>query len=381
MEGLLVALALICIVVLTGLSLQIVRLKSAQASALAAQQKEFEKILVQQNQLQENALSRHSTQLQQLLSDNLHKTREALENRFSALTKTTDEKLSQINQRVEERLAEGFEKTTATFTDIVKRLALIDAAQKNISRLSEEVVSLQSVLTDKRARGAFGEVQLSALIRNVLPESSFKLQAPLSNGTRVDCLLILPEPTGKVAIDSKFPLESFQRMQDSETRAQASTQFKLDVKKHINDIASKYILPPETSDGAIMFLPAEAIFAEIHGNFPDIVQYAHEKRVWLASPTTVMAILTTARAVIKDAATRQQVHIIQEHLGALSKDFGRFEKRMENLSRHINQAQTDVDDIHISTRKITQRFDKIEKVDLGCKAELENPDVLEPTVD
>ena len=330
-------------------------------------------------QFTESALTRHNTQLQQLLMDNLHKTRESLENRFNQLTQTTDTKLSQINDRVEKRLMEGFEKTTATFSDILKRLALIDEAQKNITRLSEDVVSLQSVLTDKRARGAFGEVQLSALIRNVLPENAFQLQATLPNGTRVDCLLKLPEPTGLVPIDSKFPLESYQKMQDTQTPNAASSQFKQDVKKHILDIANKYIIPNTTSDGAIMFLPSEAIFAEIHSHHPDLVDLAHQKRVWLTSPTTMMAILTTARSVIKDAATRQQVHLIQEHLAHLAKDFSRFEKRMDNLSRHITQAHTDVEEIHVSAKKISQRFDKIEQVELGPVAQLSTEDSGQPS--
>lgn len=331
-----------------------------QRAAAEAVSPLFEK----QQRLNEEALSRHNTQLQQLLIDNLHKTRESLENRFHLLTQTTDEKLNFINERVEKRLMEGFEKTTATFSDIVKRLALIDEAQKNITRLSQDVISLQSILNDKRTRGAFGEVQLNALIRNVLPETAFQLQASLPNGTRVDCLLTLPEPTGLVPIDAKFPLEGFKRMQETPAIAGASAQFKQDVKKHILDIANKYIIPGTTSDGAIMFLPAEAIFAEIHSHHPDLVDLAHQKRVWMASPTTIMAILTTARSVLKDAATRQQVHLIQEHLAALSKDFSRFEKRMENLSRHINQAQTDVDEINISARKISQKFDQIERVEL-----------------
>jgi DNA recombination protein RmuC len=350
----------VVLVVATVLLIKFTSFSKAHSSDRLQLDTLFEK----QQRLTEDALSRHSTQLQQLLIENLHKTRESLENRFQQLTQTTDAKLVQINERVEQRLMEGFEKTTATFTDILKRLALIDEAQKNITRLSEDVVSLQSILNDKRSRGAFGEVQLTSLIRNMLPESAFSLQATLPNNTRVDCLLLLPEPTGKVAIDAKFPLESFKRMQSSPTENSFSTQFKQDVKKHINDIASKYILPGTTSDGAVMFLPAEAVFAEIHSNHPDLVELAHQKRVWLTSPSTIMAILTTARAVIKDAATRQQVHLIQEHLAALSRDFSRFEKRMDNLSRHINQAQTDVDEIHISAKKITQRFDKIEKVDL-----------------
>jgi len=277
-------------------------------------------------------------------------------------------RLSEISDQVERRLDKGFEKTTETFTDVVKRLALIDEAQKRITELSSNVVSLQEVLTDKRSRGAFGEVQMAGLISNVMPEGSYALQHTLSNGTRVDCMMFLPEPTGHLAIDSKFPLNSFQKMMDNDAsdadRTSAEKQFRLDIKKHIKDIADKYIIENETADGAIMFLPAEAVFAEIHAHQPQLVEEAQRARVWMVSPTTLMAVLTTARAVLKDSATRKQVHVIQEHLVNLAKDFDRFRKRMDNLSRHIQQANKDVADVHTSANKISSRFEKIEKVEL-----------------
>ncbi|MCU7808675.1 MAG: DNA recombination protein RmuC, partial [Candidatus Thiodiazotropha sp. (ex Semelilucina semeliformis)] len=288
--------------------------------------------------------------------------------RVQGLTESTDQRLKEISGQVEKRLNEGLEKTTETFTQVLTHLTRIDEAQKKITELSTNVVSLQEVLSDKRSRGAFGEVQLSALVRNVMPESGFALQHTLSNNRRADCVLFLPDPTGNVVIDAKFPLESYQRMLDDQLaeseRAQAQRQFKVDIKKHMDDIASRYIIPGETSDGAVMFIPAEAVFAEIHAHFPDLVEEAFRKRVWLVSPTTMMAILTTARAVLKDAATREQVHIIQDHLRALSKDFGRFKNRMDNLAKHIGQAHQDVSDVSISARKISSRFDKIEKVEL-----------------
>jgi len=288
--------------------------------------------------------------------------------KVDALTRNTDERLKDISGQVDKRLNEGFEKTTATFADVVKRLALIDQAQKKITELSGNVVSLQEVLADKRSRGAFGEVQLASLVRNVMPESSFSFQHTLSNSTRVDCMLFLPEPSGDIGIDSKFPLESFRKMTDIETnefdRLAAEKQFKKDIRKHINDIAVKYIVPGETSDGAVMFIPAEAVFAEIHAHYYDLVEEAQRARVWLVSPTTLMAVLTTARAVLKDSATRKQVHLIQDHLVALSKDFTRFQSRMDNLSKHIEQASKDVNDVNTSARKISSRFEKIEKVEM-----------------
>ncbi|MBE9568854.1 MAG: DNA recombination protein RmuC [Proteobacteria bacterium] len=291
-------------------------------------------------------------------------------------------RLNDISGQVEQRLNKGFEKTTETFTDVVKRLALIDEAQKRITELSSNVVSLQEVLTDKRSRGAFGEVQMAGLISNIMPEGSYELQYTLTNGTRVDCMMFLPDPTGHIAIDSKFPLNSFQKMMDDEAsdadRIGAEKQFRLDIKKHIKDIADKYIIENETADGAIMFIPAEAVFAEIHAHQPQLVDEAQRARVWMVSPTTLMAVLTTARAVLKDSATRKQVHVIQEHLVSLAKDFDRFRTRMNSLSKHIQQANKDVTDVHISANKISSRFEKIEKVELKDEdVELLDADVKE----
>jgi len=302
------------------------------------------------------------------LSKSLLQSGEQMTKRIDVLTNATDKRLQEISGQVEKRLSEGFEKTTKTFSDILQRLALIDDAQKKITELSTNVVSLQEVLNDKRSRGAFGEVQLNGLIRNVLPEQSFKLQHTLSNGKIADCVLFLPKPTGNVVVDAKFPLENYRKMMDFEldesSRTAAQRQFKTDIKKHINDISSKYLIDNETADGAIMFIPAEAIFAEIHGHQSDLVDYANKKRVWLASPTTLMAILTTARSVLKDEATRKQVHIIQAHLSNLAQDFNRFKGRFANLAKHIDQAAVDVKQIHTSADKISNRFEKIEQVEL-----------------
>mgnify|MGYP006165588359 CR=1 FL=1 len=304
----------------------------------------------------QDALAVHLQQQAQLLAEQVKQ-----------LTQSVDQRLKDIAGQVERRLADGFEKTNQTFTDIVKRLALIDDAQKKITELSTNVVSLQEVLADKRSRGAFGEVQLTALIRNVLPEQHFSLQHTLSNGRIADCMLFLPKPSGDIAIDAKFPLESYKKMTDvqlsADERKQAQRQFKLDIKKHINDIADKYIIANETADGAIMFLPAEAIFAELHAYHADIVEEAYRRRVWLTSPTTLMAVLTTARSVLKDDATQRQVHLIQQHLIKLAEDFDRFRGRFDNLAKHIDQAAVDVKQIHTSANKISSRFSQIEKVE------------------
>ncbi|MEE9368301.1 MAG: DNA recombination protein RmuC [Pontiella sp.] len=302
------------------------------------------------------------------VDESLEKNSRQLGERVKELIETNERRLGEISGKVEERLEKGFEKTTSVFADVLKRLALIDKAQENIAKLSSNVVSLQEVLSDKRSRGAFGEVQLSALISNMMPDNSYSLQHTFDNGVRADCVLFLPEPTGTICIDSKFPLESYQRMVDFELgdadRKTAEQQFRQDIKKHIKDISTKYIISGETSDGAMMFIPAEAVFAEIHGHYPDLIEESQRARVWLVSPTTMMAVLTTARAVLKDAATREQVHIIKDLLDKLSDDFGRFQMRMDKLAIHIDQANRDVSDVNKSAKKITSHFTKIKNVEL-----------------
>ena len=275
-----------------------------------------------------------------------------------------DARLDQISSRVSERLDDGFRKTNDTFVSVMQRLSTIDEAQKKIDSLTMNVVSLQELLGDKRSRGAFGEVQLEAIVRNALPETAFEFQYTFARGVRADCVLKLPEPTGLIAIDSKFPLENFERMFAEGVERISAAAFKIDLRKHIDDIASKYIIPGETSAGAILFLPAEAVFAEIHARHRDLVDYAQKKCVWLTSPTTLMAVLTTAQAVIRSVETRKQIHIIKDELHKLGADFGRFQSRMDNLAKHIEQAKNDVDDVHVSSRKISERFARIERVEL-----------------
>jgi DNA recombination protein RmuC len=327
-------------------------------------------------------LAQQSDRLNTRLSEELNQTRETLHrlqlSLAASLGESTDklnaridQRLEQISGRVNERLEEGFKKTNETFVNVMQRLATIDEAQKKIDTLTGSVVSLQELLGDKRSRGAFGEVQLEALVRNVLPNQAFETQYTLSNGMRVDCVLKLPAPTGLVCVDSKFPLENYRLMLDSKAneadRAIAQKAFRTDVKKHVDAIASKYIIDNETSDGAVMFVPAEAVFAEIHAYHAEVVDYAIGKRVWIVSPTTLMAVLNTARAVLKDVETRKQVHVIKEALGRLGQDFGRFEERMRKLADHIRQAHQDAEEVQVSSRKITQQFQRIEA------AELEEP--------
>lgn len=346
----------------------IAELRSELRSTLSEHNTRFEKRQGEAYRGLSESLQGGITNLQRQIGDYLNRYSEDLGKRMETLTQKTDERLQQISGQVEKRLAEGFEKTSATFSDIVKRLALIDEAQKKITELSSNVVGLQEILADKRSRGAFGEVQLSALVSNVMPENAYSLQYTLPNNSIADCALFLPEPTGNIMIDSKFPLESYRRMTDfnigESDRKSAERQFRQDIGKHIQDISSKYIIPGTTSDGAVMFIPAEAVFAEIQAHYPELVDKAHAARVWMVSPTTLWATLNTARTVLKDAATREQVHIIQEHLGMLSKDFGRFRDRMNDLEKHIKQAHKDVENVNRSARKITSRFEKIERVEL-----------------
>lgn len=319
--------------------------------------------------------------LQLTLTQNLGTQREAMAEKLTettrALTAKIDERLDQISGKVSERLDEGFKKTNETFVNVMARLATIDEAQKKIDGLTGSVLSLQELLGDKRARGAFGEVQLEALVRNVLPTSAFEMQFTLSNGTRADCVLRLPPPTGLVAVDSKFPLENYHRMFAPGTSevdySFAQKQFKADVKRHVDAISGKYIIAGETSDGAVMFIPAEAVFAEIHAHHAEVVEYANAKRVWIVSPTTLMAVLNTARAVLKDVETRNQIHVIKDELVKLSLDFARFDDRMRKLADHVRQAHEDAQQVQVSSRKISQRFAQIEGVELDEIDEIDEP--------
>ena len=312
------------------------------------------------------------------VSESMNEYREAMGARLAETTQTLntriDERLGEISGKVNERLDEGFRKTNETFVSVMSRLATIDEAQKKIENLTGSVVSLQELLGDKRARGAFGEVQLEGLVRNVLPTSAYEMQATLSNGSRADCVLKLPQPTGKIAIDSKFPLENYHAMFATDVndleRAGAQKLFRQDLRRHVDAISGKYIIAGETSNGAVMFIPAEAVFAEIHAHHAEVVEYAMTHCVWIVSPTTLMAVLNTARAVLKDTETRRHVHVIKDSLARLAVDFNRFDERMGNLARHIKQAHADVEDVQISSRKITQRFAQIESADLG---EIEQP--------
>lgn len=351
------------------------RLRTAVSEELRATRDAVNALQAKQDLLRSEMLAQTLAKLaeqgradQELIQNSFRNATQHLATSIEALSKTVDGRLEQIGGKVNERLDEGFKKTNETFVSVMTRLATIDEAQKKIDGLTTNMVSLQELLGDKRSRGAFGEVQLEALVRNIMPPQSYEMQFSLPNGTRADCVLKLPEPTGMVAVDSKFPLENYHRMFGAETPAErlvAEKQFKADIKKHVDDIANKYIIADVTSDGAVMFIPAEAVFAEIHAHHPEVVDYAMQRRVWIVSPTTLMAVLNTARAVMKDVETRKQVHIIKDELGKLGKEFGRFDERMKKLADHIRQAHEDAQDVRTTSQKITKRFTSIEQVELS----------------
>lgn len=290
---------------------------------------------------------------------------------FDALNDRMEQRLILINEKVNTRLDENFEKTNKTFTNVLERLSKIDEAQKKIDSLSTEIVSLQSVLTDKKTRGIFGEVNLNYILTSVFGEKNdrlYEIQYKLPNGYIADSVLHAPEPLGNVCIDSKFPLENYEKMTNKslskEERNMATKLFKLDVKKHIEAISSKYIIPGTTSNQAILFLPAEAIFAEINAYHPDLLKEAYNKHVWITSPTTLMSTLTTLAMIIKNMERDKYAKVIQTELNKLAIDFSRYKERWDKLSRSIDTVSKDVKDIHVTTDKISKRFESINQVEI-----------------
>ena len=290
---------------------------------------------------------------------------------FNKLSDKIDTRLNLINDKVNEKLDENFERTNKTFTSVLERLSKIDEAQKKIDSLSTDIVSLQCVLSDKKTRGIFGEINLKNIMSNVFGEKNdkiYKLQFSFNNGTIADCVLFAPEPLGLIAIDSKFPLENYQNMVDknlsADERNKFEKKFKIDLKKHIDDISNKYIIPGITSDQAIMFLPAEAIFAEVNAYHLDIVEYAYKKRVWITSPTTLISTLTTIQVIMKNMERDKYATIIHNELNLLSEEFRRYKERWDKLSRSIETVNKDIKDIHNTTEKISKRFDSINQVDI-----------------
>lgn len=312
-------------------------------------------------------LSTFQVDLMKTMNDNFDKTNNRVE-----------ERLININDRVNERLDENFNKTNRTFTSVLERLSKIDEAQKKIDTLSTDIVSLQSILTDKKSRGIFGEINLKHILVSIFGERNdkiYRLQYSFNNNTIADAVIFAPEPLGTVAIDSKFPLENYRIMVDktksSMERTNAEKQFKIDVKRHIDAIASKYIIPGVTSNQAIMFLPAEALFAEINAYHQDLIEYAHHKNIWITSPTTLMSTLTIIQIILKNMERDKYAKVIHNELNKLGLEFARYKERWDKLSRSIETVGKDVENIHITTDKITKRFESISSVDIEEKKNIE----------
>jgi len=317
------------------------------------------------NQALNERLDAVSQRLNQSLTENTQKTNQTLNERLEKVSKNLTETSLKNREQLGEQL--GMLNT---------RLAVIGEAQKKLDSLTTEVVGLQEVLGNKQARGAFGEIQLNDLVTSALPPSAYSFQTPLSNKSRPDCLIKLPNPPGSIAVDSKFPLDSYRRLveaPDENAKVAATRQLRADVQKHIKDISEKYIIPGETAESALMFLPSEAVYAELHARFADVVDQGYKARVWIVSPTTLMATLNTVRAVLKDAQMREQAHVIQAEVGKLLEDVERLDARVDKLKGHFAQAEKDIREIETSTSKITRKGERIKEVELEDPAELSPP--------
>ncbi|NDV53218.1 MULTISPECIES: DNA recombination protein RmuC [unclassified Salipiger] len=303
---------------------------------------------------------------QERLAGGLHHVSEAQVKSQNAMLQLMEKRLAQVQQNMSENLHGTARRTAHSLGQLQERLKTIDEAQENITRLSGDVLSLQDILSNKQTRGAFGEIQLNDIVSKALPPDSYKMQATLSNGRRADCLIKLPEPPGHIVIDAKFPLEAYEMLRRAETpegKQRASQAFRISVRKHLRDISDRYILDGETADSALMFLPSEAVYAELHASFPEVVREGFSLRVWIVSPTTCMATLNTLRAVLKDARMREQAGAIRRELGLLHQDIERLEGRVENLDRHFGMAARDLSEIRISAEKAGRRAQKLDNFD------------------
>ncbi len=311
-------------------------------------------------------------QMMQSMEARLAYVQQQMQDRLAENAARSARSLAEMQQRMTETLHGSSKRTTTSLAQLQERLASIDKAQDNITKLSGDVLSLQDILSNKQTRGSFGEIQLRDIVSKALPSDSYSLQATLSNGKRPDCLIHLPNPPGPIVIDSKFPLEAYEALRRAKTEAEtraAAQQMKVAVRVHLNAIADKYILEGETAEGALMFLPSEAVYAELHANFPELVREGFEKRVWIVSPTTCMATLNTMRAILKDARMREQAGAIRKELGNLNKDVERLAMRVGNLDRHFSQARRDVEEIKVSSEKAAKRAGRLHNFDFEELAE------------
>jgi len=316
---------------------------------------------------------------QQQLAGGLNHVSEAQAASQANMLQLLEQRLSQVSGTMNENLQGSARRTAQSLGELQQRLQAIDKAQDNITKLSGDVLSLQDILSNKQTRGAFGEIQLKDIVGKALPADSYTWQATLSNGKRADCLIHLPNPPGPIVVDSKFPLEAYEALRNAETQHElneAARMMRTAVKAHIKAISEKYILDGETADGALMFLPSEAVYAELHSNFPELVREGFSARVWIVSPTTCMATLNTMRAILKDARMQEQAGAIRRELGNLFKDVERLGTRVENLDRHFGQAAKDISEIKISADKAGRRARRLDNFDFEELAPEPNPTVV-----
>jgi DNA recombination protein RmuC len=362
---------------------QQLNLLGGHVQQLGASQERLEGGLQTVSDTQANA----QTQVIQTMESRLNTVQLQMQERLADNATRSARALAEMQERMNATLHGSSKQTTTSLTQLQERLAAIDKAQDNITKLSGDVLSLQDILSNKQTRGAFGEIQLMDIVSKALPANSYALQATLSNGKRADCLIDLPNPPGPIVIDSKFPLEAYEALRNAETEyelREAVAKMKVSVKAHIKAISEKYILEGETADGALMFLPSEAVYAELHANFPELIREGFAARVWIVSPTTCMATLNTMRAILKDARMREQAGAIRKELGALHADVERLVTRVGNLDRHFGQARKDVDEIMTSSEKAAKRagrlhnfdFEELSKEDIDNKVvPLAKPDM------
>ncbi|MDE0591119.1 DNA recombination protein RmuC [Halocynthiibacter sp. C4] len=318
--------------------------------------------------LQSNAELQSASQAQilQTMEMRLASVQQQMQERLHENSVKAARSLSDMQEKLNQSVHGSTVKTTKSLTELQERLATIDKAQANIEKLSGDVLGLQDILSNKQTRGAFGEIQLNDIVSKALPSNAYSFQSTLSNGKRADCLIHLPNPPGPIVVDSKFPLEAYEALRNANTKAeaeQAARAMRVAVKTHINAISERYIIEGETADGALMFLPSEAVYAELHASFPEVVREGFEKRVWIVSPTTCMATLNTMRAILKDAQMREQAGAIRTELGKLFQDVERLGTRVSNLDRHFGQAAKDISEIKISADKAGRRARRLDNFD------------------
>ena len=370
-----IALATLLVVLLFGLLIWAIR--AARRSANAAEP------LATHITLLGDAV-RNLDQGQHQLAGGLRLVSEQQANAQTRVMESVERRLEEVQRAMGESLHGTATRTARSLGELQQRLEAIDRAQTKIEKLSGDVLGLQDILSNKQTRGAFGEIQLNDIVSKALPPDAYDLQATLSNGRRADCLVHLPNPPGSIVIDAKFPLESYEALMSAATdqqKKEAARLFRTAVLHHVKAISERYIVEGETADSALMFLPSEAVYAELHANFGDIVRRSFEARVWIVSPTTMMAVLNTMRAILKDARMREQAGAIRRELSLLYKDVDRLTDRVGNLDRHFGQATKDIEEIKISAGKAGSRAHRLEAFEFDQEASPETKGVSLPAAE